>query len=54
VLQADAQHLLFVLAACAVGLINSLSLGMADVLRWFASSCALAAASTLAHYCPAW
>lgn len=53
-LQADAQHLLLVLAACAVGLVNSLSLGVADVLRWFASSCALAAACALAHYCPAW
>jgi ApbE superfamily uncharacterized protein (UPF0280 family) len=54
VLQADAQHLLLVLAACAVGLVNSLSLGIADMLRWFASSCALAAACALAHYCPAW
>jgi hypothetical protein len=54
VLQADAQHLLLVLAACAVGLVNSLSLGVADMLRWCASSCALAAACALAHYCPAW
>jgi predicted outer membrane lipoprotein len=53
-LQADVQHLLYVLAACAVGLINSLSLGMTDVLRWLAPGCALAAACMVAHYFPSW
>lgn len=53
-LQVDVQHLLYVLAACAIGLANSFSLGAAVLLRWLASSGALAAACVLAHFRPVW
>ena len=52
--QADAQQLLYVLAACLVGLANSLSLGAAVLLRWLVSAAVFAVPCAVAHFRPAW
>ena len=53
-LQADAQQLLYMLAACLVGLANSLPMGGTLLLRWAVSGAAFAVPCALANARPTW